>query len=83
MQDDQVRRDTLLDLGLNPDKEVELKIPDESINHIDQYRNSVNADDVAFQSAVNDVKIIYSSIKEFILALVDDPKDVDTYIWLF
>lgn len=83
MQDDQVRRDTLLDLGLNPDKEVELQIPDESINNIDQYRNSVNPDDAAFKSAVNDVKIIFSSIKGFIKAVIDDPKDADTYIWLF
>jgi hypothetical protein len=83
MTDDQVRRDTLLDLGLDPDKEVKLQIPEESVNNIDQYHKSVNPDDVAFQSAVNDVKIIYSSLKDFIKALIDDPKDVDTYIWLF
>ena len=59
MEDDQVRRDTLLDLGLNPDKEAKLNIPDESINNINQYQKSVNPDDAAFNSAVNDVKILY------------------------
>jgi len=83
MEDDQVRRDTLLDLGLNPDKDVSLQIPEGSVDNIDQYRQSVNPDEVAFQSAVNDIKIIYSSLKEFIIAVIDDPKDVDTYIWLF
>ena len=83
MQDEKVRRDTLLDIGLDPNKEVELQIPDESLNNIDQYRKSVNPDDAAFKSAVNDLKTIYTAIKDFILALVDDPRDVDTYIWLF
>ena len=36
MQDEQVRRNTLLDLGLDPEKEVKLQIPGESINNIDQ-----------------------------------------------
>lgn len=83
MEDDQVRRDTLLDLGLDPDTDAELDIPEDSVNNIAEYQKSVNPDDVAFQSAVNDVKIIYSSLKEFIKDVIDDPKDVDTYIWLF
>ncbi|QGY44857.1 hypothetical protein GM418_14625 [Maribellus comscasis] len=83
MEDEQVRRDTLLDLGLDPDTDTKLDIPEDSVNNINQYQKSINPDDVAFQSAVNDVKIIYSSLKEFIKAVVDDPKDVDTYIWLF
>jgi hypothetical protein len=70
-------------LGLNPDTDTELDIPDDSINNIREYQKSVNPDEVAFQSAVNDVKIIYSSLKEFIKNVIDDPKDVDTYIWLF
>ena len=85
MQDDQVRRDTLLDLGLDPDKDVSLQIPDESINNIDQYRKSVNPGDVAFKSAVNDVKTLYSSTKEFIKALIDNPtenpQDIHTLLW--
>jgi hypothetical protein len=48
MQDEQVRRSTLLDLGLDPDKEVELQIPEDSLSNIDQYRKSVNPDDVLF-----------------------------------
>ncbi len=83
MEDDQVRRDTLLNLGLNPDTDAKLDIPGDSISNISQYQKSVNPDEVAFQSAVNDVKIIYSSLKEFIKAVIDDPNDVDTYIWLF
>ncbi len=83
MEDEQVRRDTLLDLGLNPDTDAELDIPEDSVNNISEYQKSLNPDDAAFQSAVNDVKIIYSSLKEFIIAVIDDPKDVDTYIWLF
>ena len=87
LQDDQVRRETLLDLGLDPDKEVKLQIPDESISNIDQYRKSVNADDVAFQSALNDVKILYSATKEFIKALLDNPtenpQDIHRILWQF
>ena len=83
MEDDQVRRDTLVDLGLNPDTDAKLDIPEDSVNNISEYKKSVNPDDVAFQSAVNDIKIIYSSLKEFIIAVIDDPTDVDTYIWLF
>ena len=87
MEDDQVRRDTLLDLGLNPDKDVSLQIPDDSINNIDQYRKSVNPDDAAFKSAVNDVKTLYSATKEFIKAVLDNPtenpQDINTLLWRF
>ena len=87
MEDDQVRRDTLLNLGLNPDKDVKLQIPEESVNNIDQYRKSVKPDDVAFQSAVNDVKILYSSTKEFIKVILDNPtenpQDIHTLLWRF
>jgi Family of unknown function (DUF6603) len=87
MQDDQVRRDTLLNLGLDPDKEVSLQIPDGSLNNIDQYRKSVNPDDAAFKSAVNDIKTIYSATKEFIKAIIDNPtenpQDIHTLLWRF
>jgi hypothetical protein len=83
MEDDQVRRETLLNLGLNPDTDAELDIPDDSLDNISEYQKSVNPGEVAFQSAVNDVKIIYSSLKEFIKSVIDDPTEVDTYIWLF
>jgi hypothetical protein len=87
MQDEQVRRSTLLDLGLDPDKEVELQIPDESLSNIDQYRKSVNPDDVAFQSAVNDVKTLYRATKEFVKAILDNPtenpQDIHRLLWQF
>ena len=85
--DDQVRRETLLDLGLDPDKEVDVQIPEGSLSNIDQYRKSVNADDVAFKSAVNDVKILYNAIKEFVKALLDNPtenpQDIHRILWQF
>jgi hypothetical protein len=34
MSDKEVRRDTLLDIGLDPDKEVDLQLSDESIANI-------------------------------------------------
>jgi hypothetical protein len=87
MQDEQVRRSTLLDLGLDPDKEVELQIPEDSLSNIDQYRKSVDADDMAFQSAVNDVKILYTATKEFVLAILDNPtenpQDIHRLLWQF
>lgn len=87
MADKEVRRHTLLDLGLDPDKEVEIQIPDGSINNIDQYRQSVDPDDVAFKSAVQDVKILYSATKEFIKAIMDNPtenpQDIYRILWQF
>lgn len=83
MEDEKVRRDVLLDLGLDPDTDVELQIPEESVDNINEYRQSINPDNVAFKSALNDVKIVFNSIKEFITAFIDDPGDVDTYVWLF
>ena len=74
MEDDQVRRETLLDLGLNPDKDAKLTFPTNSINNINEYQKSVNPDDVAFKSAVNDVKITLFFPKEFIKAVIDDPR---------
>lgn len=87
MQDDQVRRSTLLDLGLDPEKEVNLQIPEESLSNIDEYRRSVNADDVAFKSAVNDVKTLYTATKEFVKAILDNPtenpQDIHRLLWQF
>ncbi len=87
MQDEQVRRSTLLDLGLDPDKEVGLQIPEDSLSNIDQYRKSVNPDDVAFQSAVNDVKTLYTATKEFVKAILDNPtenpQDIHRLLWQF
>jgi hypothetical protein len=82
-QDKEVKRQTLLDLGLDPDKDVELQIPDGSLNNIEQYRKSVDADDAAFKSAVHDVKILYHATKEFIKALLDNPQDLDRILWQF
>src|SRR5690349_16004783 len=72
-QDGQVKRETLMDLGLDPDKDVQLQIPEGSLSNIDQYRQSVDADEVAFKSALHDLKILYTATKEFIKALLDDP----------
>lgn len=87
MADEEVRRHTLLDLGLDPDKEVEIQIPEGSINNIDQYRQSVDPDDVAFKSAVQDVKTLYTATKEFIKALLDNPtenpQDIHRILWQF
>src|SRR5919107_1122866 len=85
MADKEVRRATLLDLGLDPNKEVEIQIPEESLNNIDQYRKSVNPDDAAFKSAVHDVKTLYTATKEFIKAILDDPteepQDIHRILW--
>ncbi len=87
MEDDQVRRDTLLNLGLNPDKDVKLQIPEDSVNNISEYQKSVNPDDLAFKSAVNDVKILYAATKEFIKAILDNPTEnpqgVHSLLWRF
>lgn len=87
MQDKQVRRDTLLDLGLDPDKDVDIQIPEDSTNNIDQYRKSVDADDAAFQSAVKDVKILFNAVVEFVKAILDNPtenpEDVHRLVWQF
>ncbi len=83
MSDKEVRRDTLMDLGLDPDKEVEPQLSDEAISNIKQYRESVDPDDIAFQSAVHDVKTLFAATKEFIGSFIDDPKDVDNVVWLF
>lgn len=90
LQDPSVRRSTLINLGLDPDKEKkdddennENKAPEVKTSAINQYRNSVNPDEIAYQSALIDIQQSYESIKGFVTALIDDPTDYDEYLWHF
>ena len=68
LRDSKMRNAILLDLGLDPSKYAEPKLPAENINSIDRYRNSVDVDEIATQSVLNDLEAVYDAIKAFLLS---------------
>jgi hypothetical protein len=81
LQDDEVRRATLLDLGLDPDEEHPL--PDAPLDNVQQYRKSVDPDEAAYQSAVGDIKGFLLAFKDYFASFSDNPFDLDELVWLF
>lgn len=86
LQDEQVRRTTLLSLGLDPDADKEddgkaAEPPNLKLDSIQQYRQSVNPDEVAHQSAVAEAKKFVQFLKDYLKAFKADPLDLDEHLY--
>jgi hypothetical protein len=85
IHDDAVRREVLIDLGLDPDLQSNAPLPQGSNDNIELYRNAVNPDKEALNQALLDIRILVGSFKDFLVPFVQDPrntKNIDQLVWM-
>ena len=82
LKDEEAKRATLLDLGLDPNEVPDTEINEPPTTSIEQYQNAINPDVAAYKSAINDLSALYKAIKDLIKTLIKDPLDWDKYLWI-
>jgi hypothetical protein len=73
LAEDTVRREVLVDLGLNPAATARVQVPDARLDSIDRYRQRVDPDKEALTAAIEDVKALYDAVRAFVEASAGGP----------
>ena len=86
IQDDEMRRGVMIDLGLDPDANPDAQLPTDPLDGIQQYRNAVDPDEAALHHALLDIRTLVISFKNYFQIFVLDPgndSNLDKIIWNF